>query len=823
MKINIAFCPHFHQPHFQLHRTREEAFANCYLPWLELLEEVVDYPDFYINMHFSGPFLSWVAREKPSYLKRLAELVKQPSIGIIGGTADEAFSQLSSRPDEVMYQVQEYSRLTKKLLDIDASQWEGIHVVEREAGEMLLHNLAQAARVVGAPPLMYLDAETFYQSYYAYPGGSYDYCNRHFGFIDPYSRTTVSHLPEELLYFALRDELGGDEFFVLPIHSEFRYRLLKRHPFGEADRITIRPKQYLFYLKDAAEKACSMLEKCGRKIEPVVVIFEDAEKFGQWSKDPMGDARWLKELFKLIAQDEEVCLCSLKSYLNQQGYLDTYSAATSHSYAEWENWTAGRGIRGVSNGDERLRKLIARQRDIENKLNLVETYLLSGIEVDSRCGPLLKEAALNSPRRFEIIESILKKGEPAWFEKAYRLIQRARNVAYQEDPRWASRHPSYGSCAYFDSQGMGYLDLAERLLDMMADEMGIKGTQTPSIEIRDWDFDGEDEVVIRTAGQTAVIDTRNGNIIFQQATSYLGSEKEALLDFLEQDLTLPVAYSRVGKYSVPLIFTETDSDVTLDFGFEGARLERCRDGFGLSIAVVDKENYNPLIEVKPEFTLRKAEPTDGGFLIELGGTAEMEWLGQTIVTEVLKKFIIRDQDIKVEISISADNLNDQIHLQFAPELVVSAAPSDDVDFIPHSWLGLKGNRPSRYQVDVHRPVAGRRDVLNRTLSAPTSLVYVFKVRNGTGAEYQNTVGWTIESSGEIERVEVRPAVREYYRNHVFPEQSRLSYDSSGIMIRPGISIKPGENLFTATMTWSFGSNDDSKEYEEKVILLPETR
>ena len=53
MKGHIAFCPHFHQPHFQLYKTREEAFANSYQPWLDMLKKAVEFDSFYINLHFS--------------------------------------------------------------------------------------------------------------------------------------------------------------------------------------------------------------------------------------------------------------------------------------------------------------------------------------------------------------------------------------------------------------------------------------------------------------------------------------------------------------------------------------------------------------------------------------------------------------------------------------------------------------------------------------------------------------------------------------------------------------------------------------------------
>jgi len=138
MKGHIAFCPHFHQPHFQLFRTREEAFKNSYRPWLQLLSQAVNLDDFYINIHFSGPFLYWLRDTKAEFLDQFNTLLESKKIGLLGGLADEPFIQLSSRPDDVLYQMQKYDELLTRVTGVTAADWQGIHLVERECGEMLV-------------------------------------------------------------------------------------------------------------------------------------------------------------------------------------------------------------------------------------------------------------------------------------------------------------------------------------------------------------------------------------------------------------------------------------------------------------------------------------------------------------------------------------------------------------------------------------------------------------------------------------------------------------------------------------------------------------
>ncbi|NLB17359.1 MAG: hypothetical protein GX825_01155, partial [Syntrophomonadaceae bacterium] len=683
MKTNVAFCPHFHQPHFQLYNIREEVFRNCYLPWLELLEEMADIPGFNINLHFSGPLLVWLAQEKEAYLGRLQALFAKQGIHLVGGLADEAFTQLSARTDDILYQVRGYANLTTRFLGVNAREWEGLHIVERETGEWALYNMALAARAMGAKPLFYLDAETFFAGHFNYPGGPYDYCRQHFGFNDAHSRTTISHLPPELLHFALRDEIGGQEYFVLPVHTDFRYRLLKRQPFGAEDRSIVEPRHYLFYLQEAAQQAQEAARRLGKDIAPIIVIFEDAEKFGQWSKDPQGDGAWLKEFFNLVINDPNLKFCGLKSYLDENGFLDTYPVASSRSYPEWENWTAGRGIRGVTFGDEKLRKLMCRQRDLERLVQSIDGALLQNQDHPGISPGLLHDMVFDSPYRFKYMQEILSDRHPEDLARSYRVIQRIRNVAYQEDPRWASRHPSYGSGSYFDLQALAFMELAERLAQRFLARLNNSDVSYPEVSQFDWDKDGEDEILVKTAQQTVVIHVRRGQVIFQQAVADITWKYEELLDYLEQNMLLPQSYPDVSKYSQALIFTETDSELKEEFYPEGARMEYCRNGF----AEVIRDGNGPIMagnRNSANWVLEKLEVIDPKVVISLQRSIELE--GEEPI-RIRKVFTIEEAAVEVEWVVESLG-HKEIYL--VPELVTSAVPSDPIHFKPCSWLGIRG-------------------------------------------------------------------------------------------------------------------------------------
>ena len=169
----IAICAHFHQPHFQLYKIREQVYKNSYIEWVNFLEDCVKLNGFYINMHFSGPFLYWIKNEKPEMATKLAQIFKSDKMGIIGGLADEAFVQLSTKRDDVLFQMREYSKLVHSILSVEPNKWQGIHIPERESGEYLIDSLNRATSLLNVTPVYYFDSETYYKCHFTIPGNRY--------------------------------------------------------------------------------------------------------------------------------------------------------------------------------------------------------------------------------------------------------------------------------------------------------------------------------------------------------------------------------------------------------------------------------------------------------------------------------------------------------------------------------------------------------------------------------------------------------------------------------------------------------------------------
>ncbi|HNX28972.1 MAG TPA: hypothetical protein PKN87_06120 [Syntrophomonadaceae bacterium] len=832
MKGHIAFCPHFHQPHFQLHRTREEAFVNSYQPWLELLTKAVEMKGYYINLHFSGPFLYWLQDQKPDYIKDFKKLLASNKIGIIGGLADEPFIQLSSRRDDFYYQLKKYDELMYETTGVSAEQWQGIHLVERECGEMVLSEVAYAAGLLNTPALFYLDAETFYEGHFSYPGSESDYARKHFGFNDPFSKTTISHLPQDILYFALRDEIGGQQFTALPVHSQLRYKLLKRNGFTADDQIRIKPRHYFFYIKDVLEKAAHLVKEYGKpEIEPVAVIFEDAEKFGQWSKDPAGDTQWLMEFFELVEQDEEISFIGLKDYLKQQGILDTYPVKSSHSYKEWENWTAKRGIRGVTFGDERLRRVICRLRDVEAVQNDFETAVISSWaegkfdDTEQALQEQTIRSLLQSAERFDIVSAIIKEKYADETSSQYETINRIRNLVYQEDPKWASRHPSYGSSPYYDMQGLAYLEAAYRIMSALNTKIGLP--QPEKFALRDWDMDGRDEIVIFAADQFAVIDTKGGCICFQQVIDeVIAEDTNKAHALIAADIGSGVkAYNSIYRYSYPLVFTEADSSIGTRYYAEGGRQEICRNSLRCELYWQYDDQMTALGNLlRREFSVKNVTSNESGVSVELTCPFRVKIEGRILEILVSKSFQTGPQSMTVTVKAEVRGDLDKGQLILVPQLITSATPSDEIDFKPRAFLGLAGqsDREAEYvikDISILTAEGIKYEQSKFSFNHPDSIDYIYELKNGGGDSFNNRVSFNIKNSSLLQKVTVEPAVRNYYRDYVFEDQSRLGYHSSGLAILPALPLIDNIAFIETEIKWELNTAVKAEDYKKVCCLI----
>jgi hypothetical protein len=811
----ITLCLHFHQPHFQLKSVRDQVFARCYYPMLEMLEGIKD-PDgaLKLNFHISGPLINYASRREEEFLQRMKAQVDRGVVKIVGGLIDESFPQLSGRGDDVYFQTLRYGIATERFFGVPAARWDGFHIVEREVGEGLLQMLSTGLGDLGALPIYYLDVETFFTPYF--DSEQENLSLKHFGVIDPALKSTMPYFKKEALFSIYRDEIMGRPFFVVPIHSELRYFLLKRRPIFGPDP-TCNPEQYLELIREKAKNAADLIfKKSNKRTPPLMFIFNDAELFGQWSGDPAADREWMEEFFSLVMADHEASFISPREYFEKYGYIDTYPIKTSTSYTEFESWTMKRGIRGVTFGDPKLRRVISCLRDLEKAQELVERAVMDRVksEVETLSPHILlhevTKQVLASPNRYDLIRVFMAQYYSKEALEAYDLIQTIRNIAYQEDPRWASRHPNFGSCTYYDLTGLAYIAVAHRLADYLLAEISKTWGLFPktTLEIIDWDYDGNDEVVINTDQQFLVISKVAGTVIHHQIHSpfFRGMDFKKILAVAESLVTEMPMFPATGFYSQCLIHTEPDSElcVTLE---EDSRVEHCRDAYRANFVVKDDSGK---LTVVGSFDYRIFDLTDWSIdgttlIVTMEAIQDLTIEGSQAVSVSLKKvFTVSEDrfDVKFVVTkLSGEKSPIWDRILFVPELVNSVTPADDIDGKLESFIRLVPNGSTKkigltYQVTTFSPDSPRfiQHEVTETVFQPRELRYGLAVKTPLYGRFYDihTYRFGQATTDLIEDMEISPAVHHFYEGYVFEDHSRLGYHQSGAKISPIFIIPPGK-------------------------------
>jgi 4-alpha-glucanotransferase len=81
-KLHLTLLVHAHQPCGNFSHVFEQAYARCYLPFVELLEE---HASAHVGLHYSGPLLTWIEEHHPEYFERLKLLVNKGQVEMVGG------------------------------------------------------------------------------------------------------------------------------------------------------------------------------------------------------------------------------------------------------------------------------------------------------------------------------------------------------------------------------------------------------------------------------------------------------------------------------------------------------------------------------------------------------------------------------------------------------------------------------------------------------------------------------------------------------------------------------------------------------------------
>jgi hypothetical protein len=81
-KFQLVLLIHAHQPVGNFEDVFERAYAQSYLPFVEVLER---HPAIRVGLHYTGSLLEWFEQTHPEYFERLRALVARGQVEIVGG------------------------------------------------------------------------------------------------------------------------------------------------------------------------------------------------------------------------------------------------------------------------------------------------------------------------------------------------------------------------------------------------------------------------------------------------------------------------------------------------------------------------------------------------------------------------------------------------------------------------------------------------------------------------------------------------------------------------------------------------------------------
>ena len=244
--ISLCLVFHNHQPIGNFHDVFEAAYRDSYLPFLDVFEP---YQELSLSLHTSGSLMEWLDANHPDYVDRLAALVAEGRVEIVGGAFFEPILPMIPPRDRVG-QIVNYSRWLQNRLGATVR---GMWIPERVWEASLTSDLSAAE-------IEY----TILDDYHFKAAG-----------------LTESQLHG---YFVTEDD--GRLLKIFPGSERLRYLI----PFHE-------PEATIDHLRQVAESHPGA----------VCVFGDDGEKFGTWpeTKTHVYENGWLKRFFDALVANRE--------------------------------------------------------------------------------------------------------------------------------------------------------------------------------------------------------------------------------------------------------------------------------------------------------------------------------------------------------------------------------------------------------------------------------------------------------------------------------------------------------------------------------------
>ena len=135
--IRLVLALHNHQPVGNFDHVFQQAYDDSYRPFLDVFSR---YRSLKMSLHVSGSLMEWLAAHQPEYLDRLAEMVEQGQIEILGGAYFEPILAMIPSRDRIG-QIRSYTRWLQNRLGATVR---GLWVPERVWEQSFTRDLVDA-------------------------------------------------------------------------------------------------------------------------------------------------------------------------------------------------------------------------------------------------------------------------------------------------------------------------------------------------------------------------------------------------------------------------------------------------------------------------------------------------------------------------------------------------------------------------------------------------------------------------------------------------------------------------------------------------------
>ncbi len=245
-QIRFALVLHNHQPIGNFEHVFEQAYQDSYRP---LLDVFARYGSLKISLHTSGSLMEWLQANHPDYVDRVAELVAQGRIEVLGGAFYEPILAMIPSRDRIG-QIRSYTRWLEERLGASVR---GMWVPERVWEQSYTRDIVAAG-------IEYTVLDDF-----------------HF---------KNAGLTESQLHGGYLTEDDGRLMTIFPGSERLRYLI----PFAD-------PQQTIDHLRRVAEEHA----------DAVVVFGDDGEKFGTWpeTKKHVYTDGWLEQFFGALEANRD--------------------------------------------------------------------------------------------------------------------------------------------------------------------------------------------------------------------------------------------------------------------------------------------------------------------------------------------------------------------------------------------------------------------------------------------------------------------------------------------------------------------------------------